>query len=290
MQTLTAQTWQDLQEFFFAESWNSALGRYRSNFAFRGMARAGDSLATSFLRTYGNQPHIETALLRNLRKYARVDERADFNSWDWLSLAQHHGLPTRLLDWTYSPFVALHFVTADTEEADTDGVVWCINFVEAHKRLPGLLRRELDRESSNVFTTEMLTRRVPDLQALDRLAHRPHSKAQNPKTRIRKTSPLDRFLLFFEPPSLDSRIVNQFALFSVQPDTDATIEEWVAAHPKLCRRIIVKASLKWEARDRLDQANITERVLFPGLDGLCAWLKRYYMPNPHGESPNTTQP
>lgn len=42
--------------------------------------------------------------------------------WDMLALAQHHGLPTRLLDWTHNPMVALYF--AVNEEVDADGAVY----------------------------------------------------------------------------------------------------------------------------------------------------------------------
>ena len=58
----------------------------------------------------------------------------------------------------------------------------------------------------------------------------------------------------------------------------AIFDNWLIKHPEIYRRIIIPAGLKWEIRDKLDQANITERVLFPGLDGLASWLKRHYQP------------
>ena len=86
------------------------------------------------------------------------------------------------------------------------------------------------------------------------------------------------FVLFLEPPSLDDRIVNQFALFSLISSPVVQLDAWLGAHPGLCRKVVIPAALKWEVRDKLDQANVTERVLFPGLDGLSRWLKRYYTP------------
>jgi hypothetical protein len=49
-------------------------------------------------------------------------------------------------------------------------------------------------------------------------------------------------------------------------------------YPELYFRIRIPAAMKWEIRDRLDQANINERVLFPGLQGISKWLKRHYSP------------
>jgi hypothetical protein len=259
VEEIRVESWIELQERLFEESWKEQLGRFRSDLAFRGQSDARAGLATSLARLGGDYAELENHLLRNFRKYARRDAVSVDSSWDWLALAKHHHLPTRVVDWSYSPYVALHFATMSATRANGDAAVWCVDFVRAAEALPPPLREALEAERSNVFTTEMLAAAADGLRELEDLAG-------------------DPFPVFFEPPSLDDRIVNQYALFSLMSSATASHDDWLAAHPELARKVVIPAELLWEVRDKLDQANVTERVLFPGLDGLSAWLTRHYSP------------
>ncbi len=253
-------SWEELCEEVYHDSWKPEMGRYRSDFAFRGLSDSSYELKNSFLRNCGPSPELEYHLLRNFRKYSTTKEaQPNASFWRALVMAQHHGLPTRLLDWTYSPFIAMHFATANTEQYDLDGVIWKVDFVKANKLVNEPLNSLLSDEKCNAFTVEMLEESIKSFHDFDK--------------RLGKDQ-----TIFFEPPSLDERIVNQFALFSVMTDPTSILDEWLIKHPETYRRLIIPKELKWEVRDKLDQANITERVLFPGLDGLASWLKRHYRP------------
>jgi FRG domain len=254
-------TWTDLQSQLYEGSWQSDLKRFRSPFAFRGLPNANAEPETS-LRRLGGQYHLrEQSLLRNFRKYAHSRSIKADSVWNWIALAQHHGLPTRLLDWSFSPYVSLHFATVNAADWKRDAAIWCVDCVKLKQCLPAKLKRLLKQEDSDVLTVEMLDRAAPTLGAFEHLSRKP-------------------FLAFFEPPSLDDRLVNQAALFSVTSRANESVSDWLHQHKQLFRRIVIPARLKREIRDKLDQANINERILFPGLDGLSQWLTRYYSPAP----------
>ncbi len=257
-----AKSWNDLFQLLFEVEPRMSTGRFRSRFVFRGVANAVYiDLPTSLQRLTDKTEHLpklEAKLIRAFKKYAYLEGPQSELTWEWLSIAQHYGLPTRLLDWTWSPMVAMHFAT--DKNFDSDGVIWMVDFRRAINYLPKKMRDVADEESTTMFTTSMLQSVAPTLESFDSLR------------------PKQRWLTFFEPPSLDSRIANQYGLFSVMNGAATRLEEWLDTKPDLYKKVIIPAALKWEVRDKLDQANITERVMFPGLSGVAGWLKRYYGP------------
>ena len=270
----SVSTWPELIEELYAHAWDPQLKRHRSPFVYRGCCVHDDVLAPAITRLGDHHPRVEKLLLSDFRQYARLQVGPGESEWNWLAVAQHHGLPTRLLDWTYSPYVALHFVTANlgAEEPSVDGFVWCSNYKATNRYLPSTLRHQLEDYRKSVFSVETLQEAVASLDDFDALSS-------------------DPFVVFLEPPSIDARIVNQVGLFSImsrpakhEAAAQMRLDHYLAGldrersagDPPVIRRLRVPAGLKWEIRDRLDQANITERVLFPGLDGLSAWLRRHY--------------
>ncbi len=257
---ITVNSWIELQAALFDHSWDPHIERFRSSYVYRGSWSKTYDLSTSITRLGPQYEKLEPHILRNFRKYAYGKAPQNDTIWNWLAMAQHHGLPSRLLDWTYSPYVALHFATDQLDKYDEDGAVWCIDYVKSKQYLPHALRAAVDNEGASVFTPEILSPVCPSFNALGSFQS-------------------DDYVLFLEPPSLDARIVQQYALFSMMSDVKSELSLWLQQHPELYFRVIIPAKLKWEIRDKLDQANITERVLFPGLAGLSQWLKRHYTHN-----------
>lgn len=257
----TVSSWRELDDAMADDAWCRHADRVHSTLVWRGLARSSYRNVSSLARLGDGYPQLERHLVRNFRKYAHREAPGP-TMWDWLSLAQHHGLPTRLLDWTFSPLVALHFATASWP--DDAAVLLAVDCEAAHELLPRRLRAALEEEGSLVFTTQMLAAQAQDLDRFDGLTEG------------------EPFVLFFEPPSLDERIVNQAAVLSAVSDASRHMEQWLEAEPDLWRAWRIAPDVKREVRERLDQAHVNERVLLPGLDGLAAWLRRYYSPREAG--------
>jgi hypothetical protein len=237
-----------------------ATGRHRDTGVYHGSIAVDQPLLTSLDRLGGTDPphtkaHLEAHVLRNFIRYSRPFLSAEpASAWELLVIAQHHGVPTRLLDWSYSPLVAAHFAVRNRTPLQ-DRVVWRLDWHQVHRAfgLPGLALL------------------VEDLQNLADGAS-PFTPWQLFDGSVRPLA------CMIEPPSLDARIMAQAAVFTLCSDPRRPFDAFLEQHgltPALTKFIVPTDALG-KVRDQLELAGVDERRLFPDLDGVAAALRRYY--------------
>jgi hypothetical protein len=175
---------------------------------------------------------------------------------DWLALMQHHGAPTRLLDWTLSPYVALYFaVQGDSEE---EAALWAIDLKWFEKRSNELLRQHLkDCPDGSDFNAQC--------QYINRILF----ENDNPP-----------IVVSASPMQLNERMLAQQGqlLCNLHHDVGfSTSLLGMLIHPTIVeRQVVSKVVLKRDQRimflEELRRMNIHSASLFPGLDGFARSL------------------
>lgn len=200
---------------------------------------------------------------RNLHRY--LTDLPDRNDWaEWFALLQHHGAPTRLLDWSYSFFVALFFAI---DRADP-----CLGgsepkpakiFAIDNEELVDLRKKEYEVG---------LPQKIRDL-------HNTNEKDPCVLTYfLKETADLD-IVLPLNPFRLNERLAIQQGIFLFCPNRAKSFDEVYKKmrenHPGLAYEIVIhiSPSLVAQILTYLQDLNVTSRALFPGIDGFCRGLE-----------------
>jgi len=212
-----------------------------SAWAFRGLGDVAFDLRPNIGRSPNYTPAMERALLSAFqRRVSQFTDESRFSPWDTLALAQHHGLPTRLMDWTTNPLVAAYFaVMAQPGRVQIDG-----------KRL------------------------LPEHRSVDCMiiAHRVRSASV-----IEADQSIGPFeiedIRFVLPRSLTTRIAQQSGIFSAHPDPATP---WASPMARSADRFVIPGGARNLFARRLFYMGIDQMYLMGGLDGLGARIAWQY--------------
>jgi hypothetical protein len=217
-----------------------------SAWAFRGLGDQGFAL----LPTIGRIDHYSLSRERSVlsafqRRVPQFIDDSGFGAWDHLALAQHHGLPTRLLDWTTNPLVAAYFAVMAE---------------------PGTIKRKIGGKMVGVVpprenvACRIVARRVRQSDVID------PSVDQDPFAIAGV-----RFLL---PRTVSHRIASQNGLFSIHPQPN---QSWSAPLAKAADSFDIPGDARRFFQRRLFYLGIDPLYVMGGLDGLgqrLAWQAR----------------
>lgn len=194
-----------------------------------------------------------------------ISGRTPTDKWDWYFLMQHHNVPTRLLDWTENPLVALFFAVYEEQTKDKmrDSAVWVIDPWWLNKKIRLGVRGPIlpDYEESDSY--------LPDLE--DAFSGK----------QVRRQLPAA-----IEPPHVDRRVAAQssrFLVFGITQDlTRSQIVRGVRGRDARLAKIRIPASSRHSLLSKLDDCGVNFSSIYPDLEGLALNIlsrwKRYPKP------------
>jgi len=224
---------------------------------FRGQADSSGNLTPTLLRLLPEQTEPQAALA--VEDFARTEFASQAhlhlstealpNSFpepalpEWWALMQHHGAPTRLLDWTLSPYVAAYFAVEQRLEAD--GAVFA-----AHGQVisAAFVAKYQSGGSAGVRNAQLADPAIEPLL----FSWRPAKKTQ-------------RFVAQQGQFTLCTSILGQHDLLI---DTTCSAAAESTPAKVFHRKIIIPAPLKPSFLAQLRTMGIAAHSLFPGIDGL----------------------
>ncbi len=255
--------------------WRDLLERYEEfkdgQWCFRGGRRREGGFKTSLERaavdrwgrSWEELPEIEEGLLRRFKREAHLflaNEPEEEDRIGWLSLMRHHGAPTRLLDWSYSFFVAVYFAV-ERAEPGKPASLWAM---------------DLEAVWDRVYAMDHLR---------PLLARDPNAKQKATVDAIIGHDPRKPLVFRLNPWRMNRRLIVQQSLFLVPGDITRSFRdnlgalgdpgELVVEIPLITDRAFLR-----EATRELLAMNMTSATLFPGLDGFARNLTAL-IPFPH---------
>ena len=226
-------------------------------------------ISPSFDGAKGNEITIYNVFSRRspeLFKWYIVEELTRQNSiLQWWAQIRHHGAPTRVLDWTRSPFVAAYFACESGEES---GAVWCLN----RTKFRNLCNSEKNqkREFYRAFVTYLGSNAdIEDRNTMELILY-----GEN----------LPPLVAFADTNLLSDRMERQQGLFSYSNLPHIDHADGLGNHPGVLTKLVIPdgnrsgLKLKREFMHQLRLMNINGFSLFPDLDGIgryCTELARH---------------
>lgn len=217
-----------------------------SSWVFRGLGDVDFPLLSGAGRTRKFEETSERSILEIFeRRATEFLDLSGMSEWDKLALAQHHGLPTRLLDWTTNPLVAAYFATsaspAQRAFVGADG--------RTHHAVPALID-----VAARIVAFRVRTRMVIDAKG--------------------DADPFARQTIgFVLPRSVTTRIVTQGGLFSYHPDPASP---WTQPLSDARHIFDIAGNMRSFFQRRLFYLGIDAQRIMGGLDGIGRRLQWQY--------------